>query len=95
MSPEEQIAELRVHVKALEERLNRFDKVDRFDIYKTVRHVGMKLGFYGVEPVEQAAFIATYGTPGAVYAQGDAIATKTAIDAIRQVLIDTGLIKSS
>ncbi len=54
-------------------------------------HNGATAGLYGVAPVARAAAIATPTAPSAVYVQAEAVAMKTAVDAIRTALRNIGI----
>ena len=53
--------------------------------------VGDRIGFLGASPVGRQNAITTPTAPSAAYVQAEATSAKTAIDAIRNVLINFGL----
>jgi len=54
-------------------------------------HTGVSAGFNGSVPVAKAGAVATPTAPGVVYAQAEAAAMKTAVDAIRVALTNVGI----
>lgn len=61
------------------------------EIDGALNHDGPEVGLYGATPVVRAAAIASPPAPSALYSQAEAVATKTAIDAIRNALKNVGI----
>ena len=88
MTPEEQITQLRLELEELKTLLYK-DNFSALQIFrKDIQFLG-KVGF-GLTPISQQAAIIFPKVPGATYLQSEAASAKTAIDAIRAVLIAYG-----